>query len=87
MTKGLALLAASDNEDAARDARVSHDDTHPLAPSDAIEPPTPERKVARPRATLLFALGAGVTPAARRAGDYSLSAPPELFSLMLFRQW
>jgi hypothetical protein len=33
--------------------------------------PTPPEQSSAERATLRFTLGAGVTPAARRAGDYS----------------
>ena len=41
----------------------------------SIEPPAarPVEQSSALRATLLFSLGAGVTPAARRAGDYSSS--------------
>src|ERR1700683_3347791 len=35
-----------------------------------ILPPAPVEQSSAPRATLRLSLGAGVTPAARRAGDY-----------------
>ena len=54
------------------------------SPRNFAERPRPETRPSEqssaPRATLLFTLGAGVTPAARRAGDYYFveNSPGEL---------